>query len=214
MRLPSFPMLAAVSGMAIIITALPVGAQTCFGGLSNARTTQAIGATASAAGAQRVMAGNYSLFTDHFAVGARFGVGSSSFSTSNTSFMGASIAVAPSGSRARQLQWCPYAQVNHEKTSYGFGLLRSSAGLAIGRDFQAGRSLTLVPFAQSALVHVRQGAPGSATNHALGELGVGVGIRLGDRLAITPSMRAFTGSARPPLREPVYSLGFQFGVSR
>ncbi|BAH40602.1 hypothetical protein GAU_3560 [Gemmatimonas aurantiaca T-27] len=214
MRLQSIPVLALLAG-AVTMTTRSLSAQTCFGGLSSVRTMHAVGATAAGTGDRRIMAGSYDLLTDHLMLGAKVGYSGNSFGQSRSGVFDGTIAVSPSGSRARQMQWCPYAQVSQQSLMYGNRTLRTSAGLAIGRDFPVSRNLTLVPFAQSALLHMNANTTlDGPYSRMLGEFGAGVGIRVGDRLAITPSMRAPLGKTVTPLGEPVYSLGFRFGVPR
>lgn len=210
-------------------------AQACLGLGTPSSSSRMLSTTASGTNLGRSVSARYGLTSERGFGGVQLGATGRAFSQLYSPSIGGDIgAIIPLGaSGATQL--CPMFQTtyqngpqNSSSRENGFS---SSLGLSLGRAYNLPGTMQFIPFVQSGVQYVRQrsgytslgiGPNGeslngawSHTNTVFGEMAVGFGLRLSERLTLTPRYSVPIGPAnRAGMYQQNYSLGVTLGIPR
>lgn len=205
-----------------ILVALPsasVSAQECVGGLALGAAGSAVGGSLAGAGAHRSTVAAYERLGARLQLGAQAGILGTSFTSTTVQLAGVSASWRPGAMKEAGLRACPYMRATWlngpNDGRFPSRQLQGATGVSVGQAVPVGARLTLVPFGRLGVLHLRERSDVSDVSSSVGEAGVGVGLRLGSRLVVTPfAQRPFATGSRAGAAEPTYSLSIRLGLGR
>lgn len=208
---------------ALMLPMFALSAQECLGGLAVSNMRNAVGGTIAGAGAQRIVLAAYERLGSRLQLGAQAGVRGTSFGSTDARAVGASASWRAGPAAETGLRACPYVQAAWQQGPsdgrFESRQLQGGAGVSVGRALSLSSQFALVPFARLGVLHLREtgGFAGqtSTISRNVGEAGVGVGLRFGQQVMLTPMFsRPFATGGRLGVAEPTYSMALRFGFGR
>ena len=210
-------------GAALVFPVAALSAQECMGGLSAQAMSHAVGGTMAGAGSQRMAVAGYERLGSRLQLGAQAGFVGTSFGSTDAQLFAASASWRPGAASETGLRACPYVQAAWQQGPsdgrFESRQLQGGAGVSVGRALSLSPRFALVPFARLGVLHLREtsgfaGQTGTISRN-VGETGVGVGLRFGQQVMLTPMFnRPFATGGRLGVAEPTYSMALRFGFGR
>jgi hypothetical protein len=210
-------------------------AQACLGLGTPAASSRLLSTTASGTDIGRTVTARYGLTGERLFGGVHLGAAGGKFVRLDAPVVGGDIgAIIPVGSSGAT-QLCPTLQTSFQNgpqsSSSVQNQLATSLGLSLGRSYKLTGKVQFIPFVQGGVQYVRQrygftslgvGQNGEALlgawghhNTVFGEMAAGFGLKLNERLTLTPRYSLPIGQAnRPGMYQQNYSLGVTFGIPR
>lgn len=208
---------------ALLLPMFALSAQECMGGLSAQAMSHAVGGTMAGAGSQRMAVAGYERLGSRVQLGAQAGFVGTSFGSTDAQLFAASASWRPGAASETGLRACPYVQAAWQQGPsdgrFESRQLQGGAGVSVGRALSFSPQFALVPFARLGVLHLREtsgfaGQTGTISRN-VGEAGVGVGLRFGQQVMLTPMFnRPFATGGRLGVAEPTYSMALRFGFGR
>ncbi|MCU0616456.1 MAG: hypothetical protein MUD17_05110 [Gemmatimonadaceae bacterium] len=194
-------------------------AQECVGGLALGTASSAVGGAFAGAGADRSTVAAYERLGARIQLGAHAGLLGTSFTSTSVQLAGVSANWRPGAMAESGLRACPYVRATWlngpDEGRFPSRQLQGATGLSVGHAVPVGAGLTLVPFGRLGVLHLRERSGLSDVSRNVGEAGLGVGLRFGSGLVVTPFVqRPFATGTRVGAAEPTYSLSIRLGLGR
>lgn len=190
-------------GVAMMTVGSTAQAQICAGLPQHAKAAHTLSAGAVTTGSDRGATVRYGIATPRAFAGVSGGYAGSEFKSPRAAVVGFDAGLALSLGSSGRSQICPTLRSEYQRgpngASYTNSHITSELGIAIGHATQLSNRFGLIPFARIGLVQQHSafavtsqyiptglGAWGQ-TNQWYGQTTVGVGLRIRDRLTLTPS---------------------------
>lgn len=233
--MPKLLLVAAPAAAVVLLSTSVLHAQACLGLANPSTSSRLISITASGTNLGRTVTARYGLTGERLFGGVQLGAAGDKFARLDAPIVGGDIGtVIPLGSSGAT-QLCPTFQATFQNGPQSSpsvqDQLASSLGLFLGRAFSLPGTMKFIPFVQGGVQYVRQrygytslgigqngemlpGAWGH-TNTVFGEMAAGFGLKLNDKLTLTPRYSLPIGQAnRAGMYQQTYSLGVTFGIPR
>lgn len=221
----------------MLMGASALEAQACLGLADLAKTPKTVAATGAGTSLGRTLVARYGMSGERVFGGAQAGLAGDKFAGLSELVVGADVGYVVPLRASGATQLCPSFETTYQNgPSGGYFMqsrLASTLSLSLGRAFAVSSSVAIVPFVQGGVLRVSQGYAFAANpgllgpngqprasssghwNSVVGEMAAGLGLRLSDRMTVTPTYRMpLSGFNRAGVYQQTYSLGVTLGFPK